>query len=226
MTMSFRIATHSDAPGIAQVLRSVWPDDTADPARIATATAQPNAHTLVALDDERIVGFVSGFTTVSALAERRLEVDLLAVAPSHQGRGIGRELVRHLTDMAADCDFARALIRIGNVGSERAFAACGYQVEPMMHTLFVADAQGQGDVAVMEGLHLVPVETCTYSGFWLEGQRTRDSLRAAPFLLGVEQGIVGAVIPADDVPALEPESAGYERIGDYRWWRHDYIGRC
>ena len=208
------------------MLLSVWPDNTADPSRIASAIARENAGTLVALDTARVVGFISGFATLSAAGERRVEVDLLAVRPLHQGQGIGRELVRRLTDIDTGACFARALIRIGNVGSERAFAACGYVVEPALHVLYVAEARGQGSAASVEGLHVVPVETLTYSGLWLEGHRTRDSLRAAPSLLNAGQGIIGAVVPAEDVATLAPEAAGYERIGEYRWWRHDYIGRC
>lgn len=186
--------------------------------------SRPGHETVVAVDGDLVVGFVVGFTTLSERGEHRLEVDLLAVDPAWQGRGIGRELVRCLTEIDTDADFARALIRVGNVGSERAFAACGYAPEVTTTILYVASAEGRDIHIKVDGLHLIPVETFTYSGVWLEGQHTSENLRLARH--GIGQGIVGAVIPSADALILAPEAAGFERISEYRWWRHDYSGRC
>ncbi len=215
--IEYRSATAADAPGIADVMRAVWPDDSADRIRIAGVLSHLNHATRVAVDGDHILGFVDGFTTLSEDNLCRLEVDLLAVAPVWQGQGIGRELARRLTEATADVDFARALIRIGNLGSQRAFAAAGYAPETSTSWLFVSAAEGRG-IDSLDGLHLIPVETFSYAGLWLEGQRTRENLRLARQLEAT--GLVGAVIPAADVAALEPEMLGYQRVGEYRWWRH------
>jgi ribosomal protein S18 acetylase RimI-like enzyme len=102
-------------------------DDNPDTVRIARVV--PSHHTLAAVEDEAVVGFVDSFTTLSAEGVRRLEVDLLGVLPEQQGRGIARRLVTEAVKAASqyNVDQVRALVRDSNAASQPCFAACGFQ---------------------------------------------------------------------------------------------------
>jgi hypothetical protein len=143
-------------------------------------------------------------------------VDLLAVDPRAQGRGLGRALVA--ANIAAGSDrniaYARALIRTGNIGSERAFAACGFAPVPFVSELWVAESLTTAGEPV--GLHVVPVRTFRYSGIWLEGV-SAGGLRA----LRPDTGhyTVGSVIPLADRDVLRAAvDAGLRPEGRFRFW--------
>jgi ribosomal protein S18 acetylase RimI-like enzyme len=91
--------------------------------------------------DGRYVGFLSAFETFS-LRCTRLEVDLLAVSPDFRQHGVGTLLVRTALEAwrCSRTDEARALVRVGNVPSERAFLRAGFQPMPASLELFSAPA--------------------------------------------------------------------------------------
>ena len=82
----------------------------------------------VALDRGRPVGFLGRCRRVED--KRRVGVlDLMAVRPSHRGRGVGRALVRRFVrDSAADCDLLRVGTQAANAPSLRLYGACGFSV--------------------------------------------------------------------------------------------------
>jgi GNAT superfamily N-acetyltransferase len=73
-----------------------WPDPPT-PERFL-AILRGSSHVVTAWDDEQLVGFVNALSdgTLSAF------VPLLEVLPSHQGQGIGSELVRRMLALVAD----------------------------------------------------------------------------------------------------------------------------
>lgn len=231
-------AAVDDAPGIARVKAAAWPGEESDAAYIARVIPLPDHASQVAEDGRGgVVGFVDGFLTLSQAGALRWEVDLLAVDPACHGQGIGTALVQASTEAGRDSGaaLARALIKVGNVPSERAFARCGYGVEGMVRVLYV----GRGEAATAErarhgaplqsasedDAYLLPVTTFGYRGIWIEGRVTPQSLetaRAACARHGWSGG-AGTLIPADDARTVSiAEAAGFAPVGEYRWWVRAY----
>ncbi len=225
-----RRASPADAPGIARVKAAAWPEESLpDPDHIARVLAQPEHAAHVALDgDGSVLGFVDGFVTLSPTDALRWEVDLLAVHPDCQGRGIGRALVEVSTAAGQEMgvSFARALIRVDNVGSQRAFARCGYRLDGAVCALYISQPVVETRQAVSlphiptGEAHFVSVTTFTYRGLWLEGGLGAEAFQAAQAIRDHNGwDVAGAVIPPAQPEAIRAaEAAGYTLVGPYQWW--------
>jgi GNAT superfamily N-acetyltransferase len=222
MEPQIKRATPDDASGIQIVHTAVWPDGNVSLNNITQVLACADHVTHVATVNDRLVGFVDGFSTRSQTGVLRWEVDLLAVDPAFQGRGIATRLVAACTS-AGQCEgvnFARALIKIDNTASERTFARCGYQVDSTPCVLLVSTCDNPVNVQQPPGLQLVPVRTLSYRGFWLEGELSLTDFAAAQHI-GTQQkaDVVGAVIPLSEHDRIHAATqAGYHLVGQYQWW--------
>lgn len=215
-------ATGEYAEGIAGVLAAVWGDTNVSIERIRQVISLPSHDTHTVTVGSRVAGFVNGFMTQSAAGILRWELDLLAVHPEFRGRGLGQVLLIRSVGSGFErgAAYSRALIRVGNNPSEKAFAHSGYQRLSETCGLYISTATGDPQDPP-EGLHLIHVETLTYKGVWLEGVLTpqafaysqavrhRDDLDAA-----------GAVISLSEAQAIENcLAAGFTHSGNYFWWR-------
>ena len=99
---AIRDAGGSDAPAIARVYEATYPDDTGYP--LVEAPAVRSA----VFDDGSVTPFVveTGGRIVGVAAiefdsfdEGNAQICKLAVHPDHQGRGLGRELLKHRLDV-------------------------------------------------------------------------------------------------------------------------------
>ncbi|MCA0453077.1 MAG: GNAT family N-acetyltransferase [Chloroflexi bacterium] len=223
--IQIRRADKQDATQVRAVIQSVWPENIPDIQRIQSVIKDEQHVTLVSGCDGQIAGFVDGFMTVMVDGRRRWEVDLLAVMPQFQRRGIASALVEACTQAAQTMGaaFARGLVAVGNTGSEKAFARCGYVTDEIANELVVA---GRADKTLppepMDIIpYLIPVQTMNYAGLWVEGQRTRLGLQAALSRLSATTlDVAGAVIPADEKALIADALVlGFERSGRYRWWQ-------
>lgn len=81
-------------------------------------------------------GDPTGFLAVLQADDGARVIDLIAVAPGHQGRGVGRALV---TAFIARFGAGATVLRVGtqaaNVGSLRLYEACGFRVHSAAVTL-------------------------------------------------------------------------------------------
>jgi len=216
--VTIRPARAADASAIAVIMQSVWHDDTPDVPRISTVISQPDHATFVAEVDAAVVGFVDGFITTTYA--RRWEVDLLAVHPAHQRHGIARALIHACTTAGGErgAHYARALVGVSNLASEHVFAACGYSRVESIWTLCVGEPQPHE--AAADGGYLITVRTLNYSGVWLEGRISAETMQTAQKLAAHSRlDLAGVLIPSN-LPHLNDllASTGYRRIGDYRWW--------
>lgn len=212
---TIRDATPDDAAAIAAIMRECWPDDTPELQRITRLIRTGWHVTRCAFEGATCIGFVDAFPTLDAAGSGRWEIDLLAVNSSERRQGVGRALIAEAVAAAAPGSrLVRGLIRAGNGASERAFAAAGFQAGDQPLTLYVAPAlAGQS----LECGHAISVQTLTYSGLWLEGSPTANTLRAGRAQAadaGVEQ--VGVLVADYEVALCE--EAGYRKIGAYRWF--------
>jgi ribosomal protein S18 acetylase RimI-like enzyme len=113
-----------------EIDRATFADCPYTPEQIVALEADAGQYAWVALDGERVVGYVSAFVTQS-LDAGRWEVDELAVHPEAQGRGIGTALVERALEFGAQqagLREARALVAVDNLASQRVFAKNGFQV--------------------------------------------------------------------------------------------------
>lgn len=227
MTMTnVRRATPEDAPAIAAVKLACWPDEAVDATHIAGIIAEPDHATMVVVVDGILVGFVDGFLTLASEGTRRWEIDLLAVDPESQGRGLGRVLIGACfgTGRRFAPRFARALIALDNMASQHAFARAQFTRQPGALSLMIATDGTDRAAPAPPDAHLIPVQTLGYRGVWLEGTRTPEAFAAARTVrarFGWETA--GTLIPHTR-PDLQArgEASGFTPVGDFEWWVRPY----
>lgn len=137
--VEIRNANSDDITAVAETMNSVWPESSVSSERIMGVLADRSHSTMVAVCEGRVVGFVDGFLTVSQDGLKRWELDLLAVHPDFQRRGIASALITANTQngQVMGAELARGLVAVGNVGSQRAFAKSGYETDSAICELMV-----------------------------------------------------------------------------------------
>jgi ribosomal protein S18 acetylase RimI-like enzyme len=92
-------------------------------------------------------------------ARHVLEIKGLAVSPAHRRRGIGRALVQAAIREARAADASRLNLRVlaHNTDARAVYARCGFEVEGVLHGLFLLDGTYVDDVQLT--LELTPPPT-------------------------------------------------------------------
>jgi ribosomal protein S18 acetylase RimI-like enzyme len=233
-----RPARIADIDGLAGAARDVWGQEILP--EVGKAQIEGGASVLwVATDDagrgrgEEVVGFASAFLTMGASGQGRWEVDLIAVRRDHQGHGLGTALIRHVwragdTQGAA---LARALIRVENVASQRAFRNAGFTTDGQVtHLLLWTPRPDKRSIPDVEGVALLTVDTLTYRGLWIEGlerastSEQRSIVGAARSIIAREQRLnTGAVVHTDKEHALATDLRTEARMhGEHYWFLKSY----
>jgi L-amino acid N-acyltransferase YncA len=228
--ITIRKATPSDVPGIGVVVRDVWEQDVLPDVCLAQTRCQACA-LYVAAEGDDVAGFVSAFLTVDKDGDRRWEVDLLAVRPANRGRRLGQRLVEAACadERARDVPLARAAIRVDNVPSQRTFERAGFATDGELHKLLIwTPTRDTGPIVYGGSVTLVPVDTLTYRGLWLEGltaynvdqDEQRSAVQMARSIIAWEgRHNTGAMIPAIGSHRLVPELQDAAEIhGEYQWF--------
>ena len=227
--VSIRRAALSDIDGIGAVVREVWDQEILQDA-CRRLIAGEHSTIWVAEAEEAVLGFASGFLTMDKWGQRRGEIDLLAVRPSRQGEGIGPRLIAGLEAEAASwgVDVLRALIRVKNRPSQKAFSRVGFTTDGQVHKLFLwSPKEGTAERRVQGEIAMIPVDTVTYRGLWIEGL-ARLSRAAQQVVVGAARAAIardnrlntGALIPADDTGKLARRLMQEATLqGDYYWFQ-------
>jgi GNAT superfamily N-acetyltransferase len=230
MTVSeIRKAQDGDAAGIGKTVSLIWPTSTISLERIRNVLNDEAHVTTVSIIDGAVVGFADGFLTTSHEGAKRWELDLLAVQPDFQRRGIASTLIAANTHAGQlrGAEMARGLVAVTNIGSQRSFARCGYVTDEVICELLVASEseQSTGDVKTDQGFDFIRVNTINYSGLWIEGQRTHDQLANAIRQIAYSQyNLVGMVVPIEETRIIQDGfSLGFESVGRYQWWQRPLI---
>ena len=224
MNIAYLLATPSEIAALATIKHATWPDeDPLDPAIVATALQTPGHQTHIVAINGRSAGFASSFLTQSATGERRWEIDLLAVHPDFRGLGLGSKLVETAVNAAPAVAFARALIHVDNVPSQRSFARHGFQPSGSPYVLHICSQPTAHTTVLPPTAHLVPVNTLTYRGLWLEGELSPAAFQAAQTeCLHQQRDLVGALLPAADSASQQTaEKCGFVAVGTYQVWVDD-----
>jgi len=228
MSLQLRAAAAADAEAIAHVKDAIWPEEATAPDYIAQVIQQPDHHTISTLDNEHVVGFVDSFITLGPAGQRRWEVDLLGVHPTHQGRGIGSQLVQATTTAGwqMGAESARGLVAVSNISSQKAFARAGYTVRERPLNLWVSSITNYQlpNYPITQlpiSSHLIPVITLNYRGVWLEGELSTHSLQAAQAVCThMGWDIAGVLIPVTDTTLNEAAyKANYAFVNQYQFWQ-------
>jgi ribosomal protein S18 acetylase RimI-like enzyme len=218
-------AAPTDIAGIAAVVDEVWgqailPD-------VCRAQIENDACAIwVTRKGHEILGFASAFLAVGAAGHRRWEVDLLAVRRASQGQGLGQGLIQRTCQDAErhSVALARAVIRVSNASSQRAFEKAGFSTDGEIHRLFLWAPQ-PGDIPdpLVTSASVLTVDTLTYRGLWIEGvvelphTEQRVVVEAARAMVTREDRLnTGALVPADGKHLLAPDLRSQaEMHGEY-----------
>ncbi len=218
----FRLADDSDAHGVGEVKQAVWATQEISLEQIASALGDLDHQTFVAVENDRIAGYMACFKTVAQDGTERWEMDELAVHPDFQRRGLAQALVKAGTKAAHHLNIptARALIQVENTASQRTFSRWGYKASTTFYGLHISTQRLDKEIELPADLHLVPVNTLSYCGVWVEGRLSHDGFLAARAYCAKEnRSVAGALIPIDNRQAIyAAANAGYEAVSNYQWW--------
>lgn len=222
MKLSLRRACPADAVAIADIAETCF-GDAFDSQRIRRLLETDNRDCFVARDAGGLLAFADHFITGSARDQRRLELDLLAVAPRAQGQGLGRRLLGKSVSLARQRDVAvlRALVRSDNLAMRRLCCSAGLKPSELEFNLYVAAPAAQPQQPQEVGAaHLIAVETFAYSGIWLEGAITRAAIGwalSAAHARGMHT--VGALLAQGEGNAAALlADCGFQLLGSFNWW--------
>ena len=164
-----RLAYPDDAEAIHFILQETWGESLLFDV-FMDHILSPEHQVFVAVDGSEVVGFLSAFLVPTAAP--RWEIDLIIVRSTSRGKGIGtcliEEALTYGSNLGADC--TAASIRVDNYASQRAFFKAGFTTDAQARSLFLWDPlTGESATDVPETVHLIPVDTLTYRGLWIDG---------------------------------------------------------
>lgn len=116
----------ADAEGLLAVERATFDESPYAASEVQAMLARGRQRAWLAVDEDRVVGFVVAFGT-NSLAGSCWEIDLLAVDPDWTGRGVATRLIRAAAQGAKSAPRARATVATNNPGSARAFTRAGFR---------------------------------------------------------------------------------------------------
>ena len=137
MSYTVRLLGPDDAPILNHLAPDVF-DNAIDPRWTAEFLADPRHHLAVALDGETVVGMASAVHYVHPDKAPELWVNEVGVAPTHQRRGIGRQLLHALFARGRElgCQTAWVLTEHDNVAARGLYAALGGVEAPQVMVEF------------------------------------------------------------------------------------------
>ncbi len=227
MMIRIRRAASTDRAGVKRIVNDVWDHDVRDDA-FRTHIQAETPSLWVAEAQGEVVGFVSALMTRARGGQTRWEIDLIAVQPAYQGQGIGGKLIAKTCQdgQMRAADLARALIRVDNLPSQRAFSRMGFSSDGEICQLLLWTPRPGTEQAYPDWVTLLPVDTLTYRGLWIEGleslsrQDQRRALEVARAVAAAEScDNTGTVFPARQVEHLPPSlRAEADLQGSYYWF--------
>ena len=138
MAIDIKLLGPQDAEVLANIAPDVF-DDPIDTRRADEFLADPRHHLAVAVEDGRVVGFVSAVHYIHPDKPRpELWINEVSVATTHRGRGLGTRLLRSLFAVARGlgCAEAWVLTDRANTAAMRLYAVAGSTEAPTDHVMF------------------------------------------------------------------------------------------
>ena len=164
-----RFARPDDAEAIHRILQETWGELLLFDVFVDHISS-PEHQVFVAVDAGEIAGFLSALIVSSATP--RWEIDLVAVRPTSQGKGIGTSLIQEALTYGSNLGayWAKASIRVDNHASQRAFSKTDFTTDAQVLSLLLWNPLAcEFATNVMEDVRFIPINTLTYRGLWVEG---------------------------------------------------------
>jgi ribosomal protein S18 acetylase RimI-like enzyme len=134
----------ADAKGLLAVERETFDESPYTAPQVQTMLNDGPQRAWLALAGSEVVGFIIAFAT-AGLSRPCWELDLLAIHPHWQGRGLATALIRAASaGSPGGLLRARAVVATDNGASARAFTRAGFQPAPEICTLLVYRPQEAG----------------------------------------------------------------------------------
>jgi len=143
MSITIRILGPDDSAILQHVAADVF-DNRVDARWSAEFLADPRHHVAVAIEDGVVVAMATAFHYVHPDKPPELWVNEVGVAPTHQGRRIGRQTLTALLAHAKTlgCQEAWVLTNADNGAARRMYAAVGGREEDEPPVMIVFDLSG------------------------------------------------------------------------------------
>ena len=137
MAFEIRILQPGDQTAFDDIVPEVF-DNALDPRLVAEFLSDARHHIAVAHDSGQMVGFASGVHYVHPDKPPELWINEVGVAPSHQGRGIGKAVLRALLQHGErlGCREAWVLTDRSNNAAMRLYASEGGHEGPHDQVMF------------------------------------------------------------------------------------------
>jgi ribosomal protein S18 acetylase RimI-like enzyme len=137
MPITIRVLRSEEASVLGNVAPDVF-DNPIDPRWCTEFFADPRHHLVVALDGDLVVGMASGVHYVHPDKPPELWINEVAVAPSHHGQGIGRQIVATLVahGQSIGCREAWVLTSPTNEPAKRMYRAAGAAADEELSVMF------------------------------------------------------------------------------------------
>jgi ribosomal protein S18 acetylase RimI-like enzyme len=132
-----RLVTAADAEVLGRVAPEVF-DGPVDPRWASEFLTDARHHLIVALDEDVVVGMVSAVHYIHPDKAPQLWINELGVAPAHQRRGIGLELVKAMLahGRALGCTEAWVGTEADNIAARGLYERAGGSAEPFVLYFF------------------------------------------------------------------------------------------
>ena len=126
MSVTVRLLGPADASVLGQVAPDVF-DYAVSPRWATEFFADARHHLAVALDGEMVVGMASAVHYVHPDKAPELWINEVGAAPTHQRRGLGRQLLQALLAHGRElgCEMAWVLTDLANTAARQLYAAAG-----------------------------------------------------------------------------------------------------
>lgn len=229
---NIRLAQLDDAEAIHQILQETWEDSLLFD--VFTDHILSSEHQVfVAVESGEVVGFLSAFLVPTAAP--RWEMDLIILRSTSRGKGIGTYLIEEAltygSNLSANC--TAASIRVDNYASQRAFFKAGFTTDAQARSLFLWDPLiCESATDVPETVHLIPVDTLTYRGLWIDGfvesqlsskEQHNVIRKARSYLFHENRSITGISIPDNLKHTIVSDLlTTATNHGQYHRWQYAY----
>jgi GNAT superfamily N-acetyltransferase len=146
VSISIRILGPDDGVVLQHVAPDVF-DNPIDARWSAEFLADPRHHLVVAIEDGLVVAMATALHYIHPDKPPELWVNEVGVAPTHQGRGIGRQTLAALLAHAKTlgCQEAWVLTSTDNAAARRMYAAVGGREEAESPVMITFDLAGSAD---------------------------------------------------------------------------------
>lgn len=136
--------TIEDLPLLLNAAEDVF-DNPVDEAFAREFLDDPRHHIVAAVSEDRVVGFASAVHYIHPDKPPELWINEVGVAPSHQGLGIGKAIMKEILSLGRElgCKIAWVLTDRGNEPANRLYRSAGVIADEEDTVMYEFDLMGE-----------------------------------------------------------------------------------